>query len=125
MTIFLRAFLALISLVIFIYVILQVPYPDSLTSANAFQIFSFFTSLFLVLSFTLNIFFQFILRSIIISFGLILLLVLKGLNSLNLVSFGLTIIAFGLLLSYLKKPKSRLTSRPKNPTLRNLSRRKK
>ena len=133
MTIFLRAFPALVSLAIFIYVILQVPYPDSLTSANAFQIFSFFTSLFLVLSFTINIFLQFTLRSIIISFSLILLLVLQALHSLNIVSFALNLIAFGLLLSYIKKPKrskrlapiqSGLTSRPNVPKLKNLRRQK-
>jgi|SRR3989344_5911284 len=107
---------------IFIYVVLKVAYPESLTSANTFQIFSFFSSLFLSLSFTINLIVRFMLKSIIISFGLILLLVLRALNSLNLVSFALTIIAFGLLLSYLKKPKSRLTSRAKVPKLRNLSR---
>jgi len=113
----------LISWGIFIYVILKVPYPDSLTSANTFQIFSFFTSLFLSLSFTINLLLHFMFKSIIISFGIILILVLKALNSLNFVSFILTVIAFGLLLSYLKKSK-RLTSRSKVPKLRNLSGRK-
>ena len=130
MVYFLKSLPALICWGIFAYVILKVPYPDTLTSANAFQIFSFFTSLFLAFSFTLNIFLNFMLRSIIVSFGLILLVSLKSLNSLNIVSFGLTIIAFGLLLSYLKKPKrltpikSGLTSRPNVPKLKNLRRQK-
>lgn len=113
-----------VSWVIFTYVVLQVPYPQTITSANTFQIFSFFTSLFLSLSFTINLLLHFMLKSIIISFGIILIIVLKALNSLNIVSFGLTVIAFGLLLSYLKKQKSRLTSRSNVPKIRNLSRRK-
>src|SRR3989344_7793481 len=113
----------LISWGIFIYVVLKIPYPETLTSANIFQIFSFFTSLFLSLSFTINLLLHFMFKSIIISFGIILILVLKALNSLNFVSFILTVIAFGLLLSYLKKSK-RLTSRSKVPKLRNLSGRK-
>jgi len=109
---------------IFIYVVLKVAYPESLTSANTFQIFSFFSSLFLSLSFTINLIVRFMLKSIIVSFGIILILVLKALNSLNIVSFLLTVIAFGLLLSYLKKPNSRLTTHSKVPKLRNLSGRK-
>src|SRR3989344_2108184 len=114
----------LISWGIFIYVVLKIPYPETLTSANIFQVFSFFTSLFLSLSFTINLLLHFMLKSIVISFGIILIIVLKALNSLNIVSFGLTVIAFGLLLSYLKKQKSRLTSRSNVPKIRNLSRRK-
>jgi len=114
----------LISWGIFIYVVLKIPYPETLTSANIFQVFSFFTSLFLSLSFTINLLLHFMFKSIIISFGIILIIVLKALNSLNIVSFGLTVIAFGLLLSYLKKQKSRLTSRSNVPKIRNLSRRK-
>ena len=114
---------ALVCWGIFIYVILQVPYPETLTSANTFQIFAFFSAIFLAFSFTLNFFLGYMLKSIIISFGLILLLVLKALNSLNIVSFALTIIAFGLLLSYLKKQK-RLTSHSNVPKMRNLSGRK-
>ncbi len=119
-----KLFPALLCWIIFVYVIFQLPYPDSLTSASTFQIFSFFTSLFLSLSFSINIFINFMLRSIIISFGLILLLVLKALNSLNLVSCALTIIAFGLLISYVKKPKYKLTYHTKTSRLKNLRRQK-
>lgn len=89
---------------IFIYVILQVPYPNSLTQASIPQLLYFFIPLFLSLIFTLNIFLKSILRSILISFGIIILLILKALDSLNLVSALLTIIAVGLLFSYFKKP---------------------
>lgn len=94
---------ALIFWGIFIYVVLQVPYPKSLTQATTFQLLSFFTPLFLALTFTLNLFLNSFFLSASVSLGIIFLLFLKALDTLNFVSAGLTIIAVGLLLSYFGK----------------------
>ncbi|OGE14711.1 hypothetical protein A3F00_03475 [Candidatus Daviesbacteria bacterium RIFCSPHIGHO2_12_FULL_37_11] len=94
---------ALFSWGIFVYVILNVPYPESLTRADSFQLLSFFIPFFLSLIFSINLALNNILRSIFISFGIIILLVLKALDSLNLVSTGLTVLAVILLLSYFKR----------------------
>lgn len=103
---------------IFIYVIFNIPYPNSLTQASLLQLLSFFSSLFLAIIFTLNIFLKF-LFSIIISLGLILLLILKGLDLLNLVTAVLTLISVVLLLSYFKNIKGkRLSFRSQIPKLK-------
>lgn len=113
---------ALIFWGIWIYVIFFTEYPKSLTEASIFQLLSFFIPLFLALTLTLNIFLKSIIRSILISFGIIILLVLKALDSLNIVSALLTIIAVGLLFSYFRKPsiKSELTSGSNIPKLTKL-----
>ena len=99
---------------IFAVVVLQVPYPDSLTQANALQIIPFFASLFLTLAFTINIFLKHFLSSSSISLGLIFLLILKALDTLNIVTGALTLIAIYLLFSYFRKIKKRsLTKLPK------------
>jgi len=98
----LKIILALISCGIFTFVVFNIPYPETLTRANLFQLFSFFIPLFFALIFSLNIFLK-ILHSILISFGIIILLILKALDSLNLVSALLTIVAIGLLISYSRK----------------------
>lgn len=97
-TSFLKILPALIFWGIFIFVIFQVPYPESLTQATFFQILAFFIPLFLALTFTL---------SATISLGIVFLLLLKSLNALNFVSVILIIVAVGLLLSYFKKEKGK------------------
>ena len=87
---------------IFIYVVLNISYPKSLTEATLFQLLSFFIPLFLALIFTANILLN-IVFSIIISLGLILLLILKGFDLLNIVTGIITLVIVGLLLSYFKK----------------------
>lgn len=114
---------ALIFWGVFIYVIIYVNYPESLTKAAANQLLYFFVPLFLALIFTVNILLKSIIRSILVSFGVIILLVLQALDSLNIVSAGLTIIAVGLLISYFKTSSS-LTSGSKIPKLRSLRRKK-
>jgi len=120
---FLKILLSLIFWGVFIYVVFQIPYPESLTQASINQLLYFFIPLFLALIFTSNLLLKSILRSILISFGIILLLVLKALDSLNIVSALLTIIAVGLLISYFKTPTS-LTSGSNIPKLRSLRRKK-
>lgn len=115
---------------LFIFVILQVPYPDSLVQANLVQISLFFIPFFLALISILNIFLRKLILSIFISFGLILLLTLKALESLNIITGLLVIIAIGLLISYFKKVNKRnpsassgsrdLTKLPKMPKLTKL-----
>lgn len=110
----------------FIFVVLNVPYPDSLTQANLNQVIPFFASLFLVLLLTFNIFLKNIFISFSISLGVILFLILQALDSLNLVTGILIIISAGLLISYFKKTKSKhLVKLPKIPKLTKLQGRKK
>lgn len=111
---------------IFVYALLQIPYPNSLTQATAWQLLSFFIPLFLALTFTLNLFLKFYLSSSSISLGIIFLLFLKALDTLSFVSAGLTIIAVGLLLSYFRKAKrkNKLTISSKIPKLTSLQRKK-
>ena len=123
MSIILKAIPASISWGIFILVIFKVPYPNTLTQANAFQLLAFFVPLFLALTFSFNMVLNFYPHSLSLSFGIIILLVLKALGSLNFVSAILTLLAVFLLFSYFKK-KGRLTSRSNVPKLRNLGRRK-
>lgn len=109
------------SWVTFIYVVLQVPYPESITQANITQLLSFFIPLFLAATLTLNIFLKNIFISTSLSLGLIFLLILKALYSLNLVTGILTAVAIGLLVSYFRKMKrSNLTKWPKIPRLTRL-----
>ena len=107
---------ALIFWGIFIYVILYVQYPESLTQASVNQLLYFFIPLFLGLTFTINLILKSIISCITISFGIITLLILKALDSLNIATVGLTVIAIGLLFSYFKTPQS-LTSGSKIPKL--------
>lgn len=106
---------------IFIFVVLQIPYPETITQANAIQLFSFFIPLFLAISLTLNIFLKNIFISGSISLGIIFLSFLKALNSLNFVTAILVILSAGLLISYFRKIKRRnLTKWPKIPRLTNM-----
>lgn len=112
---------------IFGYVILQVPYPESITQANPQQLLFFFIPLFLAIALTLNTFLKNIFSSLSITLGLIFLLILKALDSLNLVTGILTVISVGLLVSYFRKMNRRgpsinsgfknLTKLPKIPKL--------
>ncbi|MDD5147595.1 MAG: hypothetical protein PHV63_03575 [Candidatus Daviesbacteria bacterium] len=112
---------ALIFWGIFILVVLQVPYPESLTQANYIQLIPFFVPLYFALSFTLNIFLKNIFSSGSFSLGLIFLLILKALDTLNIVTGLLTAVATYLLFSYFRKIKKRsLTKLSKIPKLTQL-----
>lgn len=90
---------------IFALVVLKVSYPQTLSQASLFQLSAFFIPLYLALSLTFNLFLKNILISASISLGLIFLLILKALDSLNLVTGVLIIIATYLLISYFRKAK--------------------
>lgn len=124
MSLILKLTPALIFWGIFIFVIFQVPYPESLTQASLFQILAFFISFFLALVITLNLFLKFIPSSVFISLGIISLLLLKALDALNFVSAALIFITVGLLLSYFKKTKGHLTYVSKISKLTHLHRKK-
>ncbi len=123
---------ALIFWGIFIYVLLSVPYPETITQANATQLLSFFVSLFLSIVFSLNLFFKNIFMSVFLSLGVILLLFLKALDSLNLVTVCLIAVPVVLLASYFRKnkqsfslsKKKSLTKGLKIPKLTSLRRQK-
>lgn len=111
--------------VIFTITVFAVPYPDSLAQANLMQIIPFFASFYLTLTFTLNILLKNILLSLSISLGLVFLLVLNALDSLNILTGALTVVATGLLVSYFWKAKVRsLTNDSKIPKLTKLRRQK-
>lgn len=110
---------------IFIYVIFNVEYPQTITQATLFQLMVFFVPLFLALTFSLNLFFKNFISSGAISSGIIVLLLLKALDSLNIVSAILTILASFLLVSYFQKAKKKsLTNYSKIPKLTSLRRKK-
>ncbi len=110
---------------ILIVVVLQIPYPESITQANFAQLILFFIPLFLSLIFTINIFLRNIFSAASISLGLIFLLFLKALDSLNLVTAVLIVIATALFISYFRKIKrGSLTKLPKIPKLHAIQRKK-
>lgn len=88
---------------IFIFVLLKVDYPNSLTSASAFQLGAFLIPIFLTLTFALNFVIGFLFISAAISLSLTIILLLNALNSLNVVTAVITIIAIYLLVNYLQK----------------------
>lgn len=90
---------------IFIFVVLKIPYPESLTQADFTQIGSFLIPLFLALILTFNIFLKNFYISFSIALGFVFLLILKALDSLGAVTGILVIISIGLLYSYFRKTK--------------------
>jgi len=111
----------LISWGIFALVIIKVPYPETLSQASLFQFSAFFIPLYLALSLTFNIVLKNIFISASISLGLIFLLILKALESLNLVTGILIIISTYLLVSYFRKThKNNLTNWRKIPKITKL-----
>ncbi len=109
---------ALIFWAIFTIIIFQIPYPENLTQANILQILGFFIPFFLAISLTVNIFLKNIFLSSSLSLGIIFVLLLKALDSLNLVTGTIIIVAVILLVSYFRKAKKKgLTKLPKIPKL--------
>lgn len=99
------------------------PPPKSFTQASLFQLVEFFLPLLLFLTFLLNLYFKFFLKSLIFSVGSVILLILQGLAALNIISALLTTIAIFLITKSLKKPVSS-SYQSKIPKLSRLSRQK-
>lgn len=122
--------LALIFWASFTVIILQVPYPQTITQASLTQILFFFVPLLLAGTLTLKFFLKNLFLAGIISLGLIFSLILQALNSLNIVTISLIITSVALLISYFRKSKKRntltgsvfknLTNRAKIPKLTKL-----
>ncbi len=89
---------------IFGLIVYQTEPPKSFETASYFQIIAFFLPLFLFLFFLLNLFIQFIIRSFIISLGIILLLIIKTLDIFNPAVIILIILSVILLAKTFKKP---------------------
>lgn len=110
---------------IFIFIVFNIPYPESLVQANFSQIAPFFIFLFLALTLTFNLFLKNIFLSLLIAFCLILLLILKALDSLSLITIILVLAATGLFFSYFRKGKrDNLTKQSRMPKLTQLQRKK-
>lgn len=88
---------------IFGLVIWQVKPPQTVFDASLTQLVLFYLPLYLLLTSLTNLYFQFLPKSLIASLGLILLPVLKSLDSLNLVTFTLTIVSSILITKSFKK----------------------
>lgn len=116
--VFLKFIPVLFLWVVFTLAVFQIPYPENLTQTNILQILGFFTPFFLAISLTINIFLKNIFLSSSISLGIIFLLILKALDSLNLVTGAIIVVATILLVSYFRKVKRKsLTKLPKIPKL--------
>lgn len=104
----LKTFLVIFFLLLFLDVLFNVSYPNSLTEASLFVSVAFFVPLFLLVIFLIDIFIDSIFISSSISLGLIILLLLKGLDSLNLISAILIVVTSGLFISYFAKNKKKV-----------------
>lgn len=111
-----------ISGAIFGLVIWQIEPPQSLTKASFLQMVLFFVPLFLSLIFTFDLIFRFYLKSFIISLSIVIILILKTLDTLNLVTLALTFVATFLITKSLKQPKKSYLS--KIPKLSHLQKQK-
>ncbi len=94
----------LVFLSVFIGIIYYIPPPSSWSEASIFQILIFFIPLLFLLTFFINIFTGYSARSFAISLGIIVLLVLKSVDELNLTTFFLTLVTTILLSTTFKKP---------------------
>lgn len=111
--------------IVFFVVVLKIPYPDSLIKANLVQVSFFFFPLFAAITFSINIFLKNLLLSSSISLLIISLLLLKALDTLNLITGLITVVPIGLLISYFRKNKPvSLTSLSKIPKLHSTRRHK-
>lgn len=90
------------------WVIFKIEPPKSITQASVLQILLFFIPLFLLIVFLLNLYLRFLVYSAIMAIGIIILLLLQALNSLNIVSAALVIIACALLLKSIQRPKNKI-----------------
>ncbi len=120
-----KTILALFFWGVFVYIVLQIPYPETIVQANITQLVYFFVSLFFSITLSVNILLRNIFISSAISLGVIFSLILKALDSLNLVTGGLLVISISLLISYFRRIRTKdLTNLPKIHKLTHLRRQK-
>jgi hypothetical protein len=96
---------------LFVNVIYFAKPPQTLTSGTFIQLLLFFIPLFLFLIFLLNIIFRFFIRSFIFSLGIILILIFKSLEMLNILTGALIIIASNFIAISFKKTRTAQTSK--------------
>lgn len=96
----------LVSGLILLIVIIQVPPPESLSQASPFQLVIFFLPFIALLTFLANLLFSYLPRSLVFSLGLSALLILQSLGLLNLPILVIIFLAAFLLLRVIKKPHS-------------------
>lgn len=124
MRLFQRLVLFLVSFAVFGYVIYFTEPPKAWSEASTFQILSFFIPLLCSLTFLINIFLDFLPKSFILSLGIMMLLVLKTANSLNIITgIVTTALTIGFFI-FFKKEKS-LTIVREIPKLGRLRKRRK
>lgn len=80
--------------------------PASLTEASVFQLLLFFIPLFFLLTFTINLCFDLFSKSLVLSIGILLLLIFRSLDLLNIFSFLLISLATIFLAVSIKKSKT-------------------
>lgn len=118
-----KIFFAVFSWILFILIVLYVPYPETVSELGIMQFVLFFLVLILSLTLTIHLFLKNIPICFSVALGLTLLLFLKALGVLNIVTGGLMLISMALLISYfIKQKKNRLTKLPKIPKLTRLRR---
>lgn len=107
----------LISLIILAVIIWQIEPPKAITEITALQIFLLVIPLLILMIFTTNLCFNFWLRSLVISIGLMLLIILKSLDKFNIITVSITLIATYLLAkSCQKRVDTKLLSRAFKPS---------
>ena len=99
-----RVLPALIFTSIFILVVYFIPPPPSWAEASIFQILIFFLPLLIALTLLLNIFLRLFSKSFSIALGLMVLVVLRSVDELNIVTIFLTITLSYLLSTTFKRP---------------------
>ncbi len=119
MSVLKKFLLPLICLVVLGYVISQVEPPESPSSASVTQLLALFLPLLLFLMFSINLYFKHPLKSLGISAGVTLLLILQTLSMLNILSGGAIIAVVTFLIKSFKNPKN--DYQPKIPKLMPLS----
>jgi hypothetical protein len=105
---YIKAFLSLLSLIIFSLVI-NTPPPQSVAQINLTQFFSFFIPLFFFLVLLADIIYQYWVRSVAISIGILFLVLLWMLDNLNLITGVAIVFAIILVIKVFKKPPARNT----------------
>ena len=108
----------LILISVLFYVIYFTEPPSSWQEASLFQILIFFIPLLLLFTFLANPIFSYLPKSFSFGLGLMMLVVLKSTDQLNIVTAAITIIATLLLIRIFNKP--RFTRVTKIPRFRNL-----
>lgn len=93
---------AIFSISLFIFVLINVPAPNSWQEASTFQILAFIIPLLFMLLSVINLFSYNLITSFLISLGVIILIGLKAAHILNYFSTGLVILIFGGLVIHFK-----------------------